>query len=158
MKQEFCGKPDAPETGFTLIETLMALAILAFGLLSAGQLIFVAMGSASLARSKESAALIAQNKLEMLGDLYRRAPGAPELTEGGHSGEQVQVTGGRSVLNRYSISWQVSTVPDPRGGVFQHARRVTVTVTPVGANGAVNVRAALNKIVHVSSVFFSESR
>jgi len=158
MNTENSGEPAAAEAGFTIIEALMALSILAFGLLAAGQLIFVAMSSASLARSKESAALVAQNQIEMLADLYRRDPEAPELTGGSHVGDQVQVMGRGSVLNRYGISWQVDSVPDPRGGALPHARLIRVTVTPIGADGSSNTRASLNKIVNVSAVFFSETR
>ncbi len=149
-------KQEAP--GFTLIEALIALLILAFGLLTAGQLIFVAMKSTSLARSKESAALVAQNKLETLADLYRRNPNSLELSEGDHDGEFAQVAGDGLVLNRFGISWKVSTVPDPRGGAVPHARLIQVTVTPVGADGTVNAKTSLNKTVIVASVFSSETR
>ncbi len=147
-----------PETnGFTLIEALIALLILTFGLLSAGQLIFVALGSASLARSKESASLVAQNQLEMLADLYRRNPDAPELTEGSHLGDPVQIAGGRTVLHRFSVAWQVSAIPDPRG-TLRNARLVRVTVTPIRADGAVNSKASLNKVVDVASVICAETQ
>ncbi len=148
-------KGAGPSSGFTIIEALIALLILAFGLLSAGQLIFVALTSASLARSRCSAALIAQNKLESLADLYRRDPEARELSEGTHEGEQVRVLGGGTVLNRFGISWQVSPVEDPRGGSLPRARRVRIRVTPVGSDGTVSPATRLNKVVHVNSVIFS---
>ena len=155
MSREEKGGRPGNDLGFTLIEALIATLILAFGLLAAGQLVFIALSSASLARSKYSAALAAQNKLEGLADLYRRNPGAPELSEGTHAGEQVQWTGGGAVLNRFRISWHVGVVPDPRGPSALHARLVRVTVVPIGADGTSNWRVRLNKIVDVSSVFCS---
>jgi hypothetical protein len=143
------------EKGFTLAETLIAMLVLTFGLLGAGQLIYAAMSSTSLARSKGSAALVAQAKLEFLGDLYRQNPGAPYLTEGDHGPEQVEVAnhGGRSVLNRYNVVWNVAMVPDPRPGKILKARQVTVTVTPIGSGGTVNSKASLNKTVDLTTIF-----
>ncbi len=141
--------------GFTLIEMLIALVILTFGLLAAGQLLAAAMGSASLARSKGSAATAAQNRLEYLADLYRQSPAASDLTVGSHGPIQSQVLNpinGR-VLNRFNISWTVATVSDPRAGKTLFARQVTVTVTPINSAGAVNNRAGLNKVVSVGTIF-----
>ena len=142
------------EGGFTLTEMLIALLILTFGLLSAGQLMLVAMGSASLARSKGSAAVVAQDRLESLGDLYRRNQAAPELTVGDHAPVQVQVQNpaDNTVLNRFNVDWNVSVVPDARGKTL-NARLVRVTVTPINAAGDVNNRVLLNKVVSVSSIF-----
>ncbi len=140
-------------SGFTIIEALIALLILGFGLLWAGQMIFVAMSAASLARSKGSAALVAQSQLDSLGDLYRSNPEAPEMSEGSHTGDQVQLSTGGTVLNRYAVSWDVGPVPDPRGGVIPRTRLVRVTVVPVGDDGTVNVKVRLNAVVSVSSVF-----
>ncbi len=153
MKTKYCAKPKALETGFTIIEMLIALLILSFGLLTAGQLIFVAMSSSSLARSKGNAALLAQDKLEFLADLYRRNPDATELSVGSHGAEQVQfLSSTGTILNRFSVSWNVSAIPDPRGGADLHAKLVRVTVVPVGVDGLDNRRVLLNKIVSVSSI------
>ena len=72
------------DPGFTLIEMMIALLILSIGLLATGQLIFAALSSSSLARSKGNAALAAHYKLEFLGDLCRRNPDAFELSPGNH--------------------------------------------------------------------------
>ncbi len=157
MKSDNGARVNPAECGFTLIEALMSLLILTFGLLSAGQLIFVALTSASLVRSKESAALVAQNQLEALADLYRRAPESPELSQGCHAGDEVQILGRGNVLNRFGVSWKVSPVPDPRGGALRHARMIRVTVTPVASGGSANARGPLNKIVNVSAIFFSDA-
>lgn len=151
--------PGGCEAGFTIIEVLFALLILTFGLLAAGQMIFVAMSSVSLARSKTNAAILAQDKLEFLADLYRRDPEAPELSEGNHGSDLVQFSGsGGSTLNIFSVSWDVSTVPDARDGVRLIASRVRVTVVPTDARGSDNYRVRLNKRICVSSVFCSGIR
>ncbi len=145
----------ARQAGFTLTEMLIALLILSFGLLSAGQLMYVAMSSSSLARSKSSAASVAQDKLEFLADLYRREPGNEDLALGDHGPQVVQVTNpnGGGVLNRFRVEWQVSPVPDPRPGKTLASRLVRVRVTPIGTDGSVNSRIGLNKVVNMTSIF-----
>ena len=142
------------EGGFTLVEMLISLIILTFGLLAAGQLMAVAMGSASLARSKGSAAVVARDRLEALADLYRQDSSAVDLALGNHGPVQVQVmnTVDNNVMNRYNVAWNVSVVPDARGKVLS-ARIVRVTVTPINAAGGVNSRTSLNKIVSMSAIF-----
>jgi hypothetical protein len=117
-------------------------------------LIYVAMSSTSLGRSKGSAALIAQAKLNFLADLYRKNPGAPDLSDGAHGPEQIEVTNpvSRSSLNRYSVAWKVTMVPDPRPGKILKAQQVTVTVTPIGSGAAVNSKASLNKVVNLTTI------
>ena len=143
------------EGGFTLIEMLIALLILTFGLLAAGQLMYVAAASASLARSKSAAAMVAQNKLEYLADLFRQNASAADLTTGTHGPEQVQINNplGGNALNRFNIAWTVSIVSDPRAGKVLAAKQVTVTVTPLGAGTSVNSKRMLNKIISVTAIF-----
>ncbi len=150
------GSPAASAAGFTLVEMMIAMVIMTFGLLAAGRLMYVAMGSASLSRSKGSAAIVAQDKLEFLADLYRQNSAAAELTNGSHGPEQVQVinTANGRTLNRYNVAWIVATVSDPRPGVTLKARQVRVTVTPILATSTtVNVKASLNKVVSVTAIF-----
>ncbi len=140
--------------GFTLVEVLMALSILTFGLLAVGQLLFASLSASSLARSKSTAAIAAQSQLEFLSDLYRQRATADELSLGSHGPLQTQVvnpsTGG--VLNRYIVSWEVSLLPDPRPSKTLSSRLVTVTATPATAQGVVNSRVPLNKVVSISGV------
>jgi prepilin-type N-terminal cleavage/methylation domain-containing protein len=142
------------EPGFTLIETLIAMVIMVSGLLMVGQLIFVAAASASLARTQGSAAVVAQDKLELLADLFSRDPGLPDLSYGSHGPEQVLIVGpaANHILNRFSVSWIVSAVPDPRPGKSLNAKMVVIIVTPVDAQGALNYRAFLNKPVAIVAV------
>ena len=146
--------------GFTLIEMLIALLILSFGLLSAGQLMYVAMSSASLARSKGNASMVAQDKLESLADVFRRNQADASLAVGDHGPEQVQILNPNSgtALNRFQVVWNVSVVPDPRAGKVLNARLVRVTVTPLGTGATVNNQTGLNKTVSVSSIFSTRSQ
>jgi len=143
--------------GFTLIEALIAILILASGLLVAGQMIYAALGCASLARSKGTAALVAQDRVELLSDLYARNRNAAELVLGDHGPEPVSIlnplTG--ADLNRYFVTWTVTPVPDPRPGRNLNARQVLVIVTPVTTRGAGNYRAGLNKTVSISTILRS---
>ena len=141
--------------GFTLMETLIAMLIMTFGLLAAGQLMFVAVGSASLARSKGNAAVVAQNKLEFLADLFRQNSADAALTNGNHGPEQVQILNpsASGALNRYNVSWTVATVSDPRAGKVLSARSVTVTVNPIGSGTSANNQKSLNKVVNVTDIF-----
>jgi prepilin-type N-terminal cleavage/methylation domain-containing protein len=143
--------------GFTLIESSIAILILASGLLVAGQMIYVALSCASLARSKGTAALVAQNRVELLSDLYARNRNAAELTPGDHGPEPVSIpnplTG--ADLNRYFVTWTVTPVPDPRPGKNINARQVLITATPVTTGGAGNFRAGLNKTVSISTILRS---
>jgi prepilin-type N-terminal cleavage/methylation domain-containing protein len=144
------------DPGFTLIEMMIALLILSIGLLAMGQLIFAALSSASLARSKGNAALAAQDKLEFLGDLCRRNPAAFELSTGSHDGEPVQyASDSGEILNRFGVSWTVSDLSDPRNGTELHAKQVLVSVTPIDMNGNRNSKVLLNKTVDVSCIFYT---
>ena len=140
--------------GFGLIEILIALLILTFGLLAVGELIYLTAGAGSLARSKGTVAIAAQNKLEYLSDLYQRDPDSAELSVGAHGPEQAEslnpITG--IPLNRFEITWNISNVPDPRPGKTLQAKLVSITVTPIRSIGEVNTKPYLNKALNVSSV------
>jgi hypothetical protein len=145
------------QQGLTLLETLIAVLILSCGLLAAGQLIYVALGSTSLSRSKSGAVLAAQHKLEYLADLYRRNTRSPDLSDGSHGPEEVQIVNPvqNTILNRFAISWTVGEVRDPRPGRILPAKAVTVAVTPIDAAGAVNTKTYLNKDVRLTTIFSS---
>jgi prepilin-type N-terminal cleavage/methylation domain-containing protein len=143
------------EHGFTLIEMMIALAFLSFGFLATSQLLYIAAASTSLARSKSTAGVAAQNMIESLGDSYRRNALSPDLALGDHGPLQTQVANptDASILNRYNVRWTVESVPDPRPGKILNARKVRVTVAPVRENGADNNKAGLSKILNVATIF-----
>jgi Tfp pilus assembly protein PilV len=149
----------AESRGFGLTETLMALIIMSFGMLAIGQLLSVALGMPALARSKSTAAIAAQDRLQFLADAYRRDAESSELTLGNHGPQVVEVRNPNdgTLLNRYNVSWSVAMVPDPRAWKVLHARLVTVTVIPIRQDGVRNVKASLNKVISMSSIFSARS-
>ncbi len=140
--------------GFSLIELMMALVILTFGLLAVGQLLYAVASSSSLARSKSTAAVTAQNKIESLADLYGRDPLAADLALGSHGPQQTQVVNpiDGTVLNQYNIGWTVANVADPRPGKVMGAILVRVTITPIQSGGIGNSKPAFNKILSVATI------
>jgi Tfp pilus assembly protein PilV len=157
MGSSFCIKDCL---GFSFIELMMALIVLTFGLLAAGQLFYVAASSGSLANSKGSAAIAAQNQLEYLSDLYRRDPSASDLLPGDHGPLQTQMKNpvNGALLNRYAIRWNVSRVSDPRPGKDIDARFVQVIITPIQAGGGMNSRPPFNKILSINTIFSPKAR
>ena len=151
-----CGR----DKGLTLIETLIATTILGFGLLATAQLVYAAMASASLARTKVSATVAAEDKLEFLGDVYRQNPAAADLAPGDHGPQPVKVVNpvDGTTLNRFSISWFVRPVPDPRPGKILPAMLVEVTIVPADAEGNPNRKMSLNKVVNVTAIFSAVTR
>jgi type II secretory pathway pseudopilin PulG len=149
---DFSGKDQTG--GFSLIELLFALCILACGLLAAGQMIYAAVASSSLARTKTTAAIVADDKVEDLADLYRRDRGAPLLALGTHGPEVAEIRNPHSgaVLNRYEVRWEISSVPDPRPGRLLSGRIVTVTATPVTITGDSNIRTPWNQVTSVTGL------
>jgi len=143
------------ERGFSLVEVMIALIVATFGLMAAGQLLFIAMSSASLARSKGTAALAAGNVLETLSDLYARDQSDGHLVTGSHGPQEITVRNPNNgnILDRYRITWTTDNVRDPRPGKIPDARHVLVTVTPIRPGGNVNYRPPLNKILNVATIF-----
>jgi prepilin-type N-terminal cleavage/methylation domain-containing protein len=143
------------EEGFTLVEMLLAIIIMTFGLLAAGQMMASALGNASLTRSKGTAAVVAQDRLEALAQIYQQDPRSATFDNGTYGPVQIQITNptNSSVLNRYNVSWTVSSVADPRAGVSLLSKQVQVTVTPINALGAPNNQRLLNKTVTMSAIF-----
>lgn len=147
--------PNANAEGFTLIETLMAMFVLTFGLLAVGQMMYITLASSSLARSKGSAAVVAQNKIEYLAELYRRNPNNADLTLGAHGPEQVDIRNTRegTIMNRFNVEWTVAQVTDPRAGKTLSSRQVTVTVTPIATTGTTtNIIKSQNKVISVNAI------
>jgi hypothetical protein len=134
--------------------------VLAFGLLSAGQMLFIAASSGSLARSKGAAAIAAQDKLESLASQYLCDPLAPELALGQHGPEQNDIVNpaDASILNRYRIEWSVAPVPDPRPGKLLEAKLIAVTVTPSLSTGTPNNKPGLNKTLTISTILSMRTR
>jgi prepilin-type N-terminal cleavage/methylation domain-containing protein len=140
--------------GFSLIEMMMALTILTFGLLAVGPLLHIAAGASSLARSKDAAAVAAQDLLETLSDLYRRNPSADDLSLGDHGPRQTQIMNptDETILNRFDLNWTITNIYDPRPAKVVDARLIRVTITPIQSSGSRNNRPSLNKVLSVTTI------
>ena len=147
------------EKGFSLVEMMVALFILTIGLLSAAPLLTMTIGLEAQARSKNAAALAAQNELERLADLYRRNPASEELTIGTHQAlELIEIRNPltQNVLNRYKITWGVGELPDPRPGIDSPGRIISVSATPIPAEDVENTRPFRRKTVTINAVITTE--
>ena len=145
--------------GFTLVELMIAVLILTVGLLAAAQILTITIGLDSLARSKSTAALAAQNELERLADLYRRNPAAGELKIGAHQAEElIEIRNPltQNVLNRYKITWFVSNITDPRPGIDISGRIISVRATPMSAKNVESTHSSQNKATTLSAVIVAE--
>jgi prepilin-type N-terminal cleavage/methylation domain-containing protein len=140
--------------GFSLIEIMIALVILTFGLLATAQLIYLSVGSGSLARSKQTASIAAQQRMEYLSDLYRLNPDAEDLAPGSHGPQEdiVENPVDGKILNRYRVSWSSAGVADPRPGKAPRARLVSATIVPIRPDGSINLKPALNKTLTFSTI------
>jgi Tfp pilus assembly protein PilV len=144
----------AGSEGFSLVESLMAVFVLALGLMFVGPMMFHSIGLTTLARSKDAAGLAATNKLEALALKYRTSPTDADFTLGDHGPAIVEVTNpvDGSKLNRYNVRWTVSQVPDVRAGRVLRAVRVAVAVTPIGSGTRENVQIGQNKVIHATTI------
>jgi type II secretory pathway pseudopilin PulG len=145
----------AGSEGFGLVESLIAILLLALGLMFVGPMIFDAISSTTLARSKDTGALAATNQLETLERLYRANQNDANLTAGDHGPVQVEIVNpvDNSKLNRYSVSWTVVN-PVMVNGNALHAVQVTATVTPIASTGtAENRKVRQNKVINITTIF-----
>jgi prepilin-type N-terminal cleavage/methylation domain-containing protein len=145
----------AGSEGFSLVESLMAVLILAVGLMFVGPMMFHSIGLTTLARSKDAAGLAATNELEALALKYRTSPNDADFSLGDHGPAIVEVTNpvDSSKMNRYSVRWTVSRVPDVRAGKVLRAVKVAVAVTPIGSGTRTNVQIGQNKVINATTIF-----
>jgi prepilin-type N-terminal cleavage/methylation domain-containing protein len=144
--------------GFSLIETMIALFILTFGLLATGQALYTAARLGNLARSKSTAAVAAQSTLEFLADLYKKNPSADELSPGSHGPilqEAVNPVNSQ-VLNRFSISWNSEVLPNCNPLRSAQAKIVRVKVTPILLTADEAAPPNQNKTLTVSTLIIPE--
>jgi len=141
--------------GFGLIELMVAIFILAFGLLATGQLVYSSLGLNSLARAKSTAEWTAKSTMESLADLYRRNPEAEELKPGSHPPVFSQIINpvNKSVLNSYKTTWFIEEITDPRPDKVLAGRYVSVQVAPVQQEESKKPHAFQNKILTVNTIF-----
>ena len=129
MKQSRISK----DRGFTLIESMIALAVLAITLLGLGQLVSTAVRQNASTRFETMGVLIAQEKLEALRGEYNREleseTGSSDLTAGSHGPETLimEAPAGSSMGDsEFEVSWTV-IIAGPQ-------KTVNVTVEPRVSN------------------------
>ncbi len=121
------------DSGFTLIESMIALAVLAITLLGLGQLVSTAVRQNASTRFETMGVLIAQEKLEALRGEYNREleseTGSSDLTAGSHGPETLimEAPAGSSMGDsEFEVSWTV-IIAGPQ-------KTVNVTVEPQVSN------------------------
>ena len=94
------------------------------------------------------------DRLESLAYLYQQDPINMDLLLGDHGPLQTEIANPESkmILNRYSIQWSISAVPDPRPDLRLDCRRVNLTITPALPGGDANSNPRMNKILKVSTI------
>lgn len=129
MKQSRISK----DSGFTLIESMIALAVMAITLLGLGQLVSTAVRQNAATRFETMGVLIAQEKLEALRGEYNREleseTGSSDLTAGSHGPETLimEAPAGSSMGDsEFEVSWTVT--------IAGSQKTVNVTVEPQVSN------------------------
>lgn len=130
MKQSRISK----DRGFTLIESMIALAVMAITLLGLGQLVSTAVRQNAATRFFETmGVLIVQEKLEALRGAYNREleseTGSSDLTAGSHGPETLimEAPAGSSMGDsEFEVSWTVT--------IAGSQKTVNVTVEPQVSN------------------------
>ncbi|MCC6642767.1 MAG: prepilin-type N-terminal cleavage/methylation domain-containing protein [Deltaproteobacteria bacterium] len=106
------GRPrDRRDAGFTLVELMIALAVLGFGLLAMTLMQLTAMSGARAGRHTTQAAVIARDQMETF---QRLAWASPQLAATAGWTAPVAVTnvpdGAPGVEQSYALSWRVTNV------------------------------------------------
>lgn len=129
MKQSRISK----DSGFTLIESMIALAVMAITLLGLGQLVSTAVRQNASTRFETMGVLIVQEKLEALRGEYNREleseTGSSDLTAGSHGPETLimEAPAGSSMGDsEFEVSWTVT--------IAGSQKTVNVTVEPQVSN------------------------
>jgi Tfp pilus assembly protein PilV len=141
--------------GFSMIESLMAILMLALGFMFVGPMMVNSVTSTTLARSKSTAGVAATQILETLAAKYKANAQDADLAIGSHGPTQVEIANpiDRNIVNRYNVAWTVSAVPDPRAGKQLRAVQVAASVTPIGSGNLTNNKRGQNKVINMTTIF-----
>jgi type II secretory pathway pseudopilin PulG len=137
-------KACSAKSGFTLVETTLALVILMFGLMMLAQLFAVAVSNYTMARSQMLATNVAQKRMDDLAGQYQAGV---TLTNGS---ELVSVSNPNTnnQFSLYSVAWTITS--GTRGA--QTVQVTAVPVEPYGASTQVDLKCSLNKVVVLRSI------
>jgi type IV pilus assembly protein PilV len=113
-------KNESGEKGFTLVEVIIAVAILAFGILAVASMQTSSMYGNSVANCLTEGTSCAGNKME---ELLTIPETDAQLSSGTHGPETVM-----SGVSRYDVNWEVIDSVDP-SNPLEDAKLIIVTVT-----------------------------
>lgn len=115
--------------GFTLIEVMIVIGILTFGLLSLAAMQIHAMQGSDRGRHSSKAAAIAENKMEQLQqDAWALIPATAGFVADPNEQHHVQLNGGTSLERSYAVSYQITDLQP----TFTRAIDVQVSWTEEG--------------------------
>ncbi|MCZ6768835.1 MAG: prepilin-type N-terminal cleavage/methylation domain-containing protein [Acidobacteria bacterium] len=141
MKQSM----NSTEKGFTIVENMLAVAVLAISVLALGQLMSVAVRQNAFTRVETMSNAIAQEKLETLRAAYNKEleteTASDDLTAGSHGPQMMTMeapTESSMGDSDFQVSWTV-TIAGTR-------KTVDVTVEPQDSN-------ELNSDLHLTTIF-----
>jgi type II secretory pathway pseudopilin PulG len=118
------------EAGFTLVEAMCAIVILAFGLIAIANLMVVAASSNTVANQSTAATTMASQRLEILKSIpFTDPPGSqifnPALAPGGDlDGDDATLPAFTALtdvpgVGQIRVQWRITGVPDPLDAVVR---------------------------------------
>jgi len=134
------GLPAVPMAGFTLIEVMIAVVILMFGLLVVGSMQISAIRGNYMSGNTSMAISLAGEKME---DILNRRDysGDPDLTAGNHGPEAISKTGVEGTGGLYRRSWTVTNETSPT------RKSVVITVSWENNRHQVSIASIKNQVV-----------
>jgi Tfp pilus assembly protein PilV len=134
------GKNRNGEQGLTLIEVMIAVVILMFGLLVVGSMQISAIRGNYMSGNTSMAISLAGEKME---DLLNRRDysGDPDLTAGNHGPEAISKTGVEGTGGLYSRNWTITNETSPT------RKSVVVTVSWENNRHQVSIASIKNQVI-----------
>ena len=134
------GLPAVLMAGFTLIEVMIAVVILMFGLLVVGSMQISAIRGNYMSGNTSMAISLAGEKME---DILNRRDysGDPDLTAGNHGPEAISKTGVEGTGGLYSRRWTVTNETSPT------RKSVVITVSWENNRHQVSIASIKNQVV-----------
>lgn len=135
------------QSGFTLLEAMIALSILSVGLLGLAQLFVVAINQNAYSRNNTMGTSVALDRLEDLRNRFNNeiATGvaSSDLTVGAHPAVRVDVANPTDTMGGTVGFWASWTVTSPAA----NRKEVTISIVPV------NVNTRRNRTITMTSYF-----
>ena len=127
------------EQGFTLIEVMVAVVILMFGLLAVGSMQISAIRGNFMGGNTSMALSLVSDKME---DLLNQDYNNADLTAGDHGPESISKEGVEGASGLYRRSWTITNETNPT------TKSVVLTVTWENNRHRVSISSIKNQIVY----------